>query len=131
MACVHGKETAFGRIHDYRVCRVFEQSGRTRCQLNGDPSCHCFIDDGKFVEDAPHSVEDLRYLEIRDRVQKALVSGRARRFASALGSFFDCAFDQMPDGGAAYYESRNQLLQEQDFTARLAEAAFTEIMRHN
>lgn len=124
MACVNGKETAFGRIHDYRVCRVFEQSGRTRCPLNGDTSCHCFIDDGKFVEAAPHSVEDLKYLEMRDRIQKELVAGRVRRFASSLDSFFDGALDQMPDGGAAYYESRNPFLPNPDLTAGLAEDAF-------
>ena len=100
MACVNGKETAFGRIHDYRVCRVFEQSGRTRCQLNGDHSCPCFMDDGKFVEPAPHSVEDLQYLEMRDRIQKALVAGRVRRFESALEPFFEGALAKMPDGGA-------------------------------
>ena len=33
MACANGKETAFGRIHDYRICRVFQQSGLTRCAL--------------------------------------------------------------------------------------------------
>ena len=101
MACVNGKETAFGRIHDYRVCRVVEQSGRTRCQLNGDHSGPCFMDDGKFVEPAPHSVEDLQYLEMRDRIQKALVAGRVRRFESAPQQFFEGALAQMPDGGAA------------------------------
>ena len=29
MACANGRETAFGRIHDYRICRIFQQSGLT------------------------------------------------------------------------------------------------------
>ena len=33
MACANGKETAFGRIHDYSVCRIFQQFGKTRCAL--------------------------------------------------------------------------------------------------
>ena len=100
MACLFSKETAFGRIHDYRICRVFQQSGKMRCALNGDPSCPCFMDDGKFVEPAPHSVEDLQYLEMRDRIQKELVAGRVRRFESALEPFLEGALAQTPDGGA-------------------------------
>ena len=79
---------------------------------------------GKFVETAPHSVKDLRYLEMRDRIQKALVAGRVRRFTSSLDSFFEGALSQMPDGGAAYYESCNRFLPDQDLTAGLAEAAY-------
>ena len=125
MACVNGKETAFGRIHDYRVCRVFQQSGRMRCPLNGDRSCPCFLDDGKIVEAAPHSVDDLRYLEMRDRIQKALVAGRIRRFSSALEPFFEGALSQMPDGGEAYYDSCNPLLPDcGTWTERLARVAY-------
>lgn len=110
MACVHGKETAFGRIHDYRVCRVFQQSGKVRCDLNGDRTCTCFMDDGKFVEAAPHSVEDLQYLELRDRIQKCLVAQRVRRLSQELAPFFDGALAQMPERGAAYYEACNPFL---------------------
>lgn len=124
MACVNGKETAFGRIHDYRVCRVFQQSGRTRCPLNGDRSCPCFMDDGKFVEAAPHSKEDLEYLAMRERIHRAVTDATIRRATSALDSFFDGALAQMPDGGAAYYDSCNPLLPDPDLTAGLAEAAF-------
>ena len=61
---------------------------------------------------------------MRDRIQKALVAGRVRRFTSSLDSFFEGALSQMPDGGAAYYESCNRLLPDQDLTAGLAEAAY-------
>lgn len=57
---------------------------------------------------------------MRDRVQKALVAGRVRRFASSLDSFFDGALDQMPDGGSSYYESCNPFLPNPDLTAGLA-----------
>ena len=33
MACANGKETAFWRIHDYSVCRIFQQFGKTLCAL--------------------------------------------------------------------------------------------------
>ena len=121
MACANGKETAFGRIHDYRICRVFQQSGRTRCPLNGDLSCPCFLDDGKIVEAAPHSKEDLEYLAFRERVRRAVIGTTVRRMENQLAPFFEGALSQMPDGGAAYYDSCNPFLPDPDFTARLAD----------
>ena len=59
-----------------------------------------------------------------DRIQKALVAGRVRRFTSALGPFFEGALAQMPDGEAAYSESCNRFLPDPDFAAGLAVAAY-------
>ena len=50
--------------------------------------------------------------------------GSIRRFASALGPFFEGALAQMPDGGSAYYESCNRFLPDPDFAAGLAVDAY-------
>lgn len=122
MACVNAKKTAFGRIHDYRVCRCFQQSGRVRCRIGGDRSCKCFMDDGKEDLRSPHSVEDLQYLELQDRIQKALIAGRVRQATQRLEPFFEGALAQMPDGGAAYYESCNPFLPDLDHLEKLVGA---------
>lgn len=91
MACIHEKETYFGRSGGYTVCRN-PSVRKVRC-----PECRCalFFDDGK---GEPPSRFNRNASVCIDPVA-------LKRVSDALEDFFDNALSQTPDGGAAFYEA--------------------------